>query len=305
MKKIKDWQKSDIEKFEDFFAVNDIVGKDVIEYFANSMIPVTDWSTLFQAGSPVDNIDGKNTYITFSNMDGNWRYKGNCHKGEKENPFSKWLDVFLKEKGINLLEEFSINNNDFKTTISYRNIVEEIKSTTEKEQNEIKNEIIKLDLNNVKIEDYLKYLAESLLPTKDEMKEMLETYGENIYGLEEINQRCELIPNYENLFQLMDKIDVSEKDKELVELCKNSYKENNLQLAYKYWCEIYELHSVKNFNSEEEKTKSMIQLYKTLELFSDEEVYKITDYGKKQVYKEMDYIEVDKQDTEESEEDEI
>lgn len=87
---------------------------------------------------------------------------------------------------------------------------------------------------------------------------------------------------------------VGAKAQELVDLCKKAYAEKDLESAYKYWSEIYDLFlptDEKEYNalSSEERFERFKMQQKYMDQFSDEEVYAITDYGKAQAYKEMGY----------------
>lgn len=59
---------------------------------------------------------------------------------------------------------------------------------------------------------------------------------------------------------------------ELVVKAKKAFANNDLNEAYKAWSEIYDKSEGVNY---------MFELHKVMELFSNEEVYGITDYGKK------------------------
>lgn len=59
---------------------------------------------------------------------------------------------------------------------------------------------------------------------------------------------------------------------ELVVKAKKAFDDNNLDEAYEAWSEIYEKLEGVNY---------MFELHKAMELFSNDEVYGITDYGKK------------------------
>lgn len=181
MKTMKDYQLSEAQTFEEFFVPGDIVGKDVVENFRNVLPPITDYSYLMQMGEPYSFVDGKSTYMTFSNEPEGWVYRGNCHKGEKENPFTKWLNRFLDEKGYDLSEEFETENNDgIKMIFSYENVINSIKNTTEQEQNEIKNMLVMLDFNSADIKDYLRHLSKALIPSRKMVEKLESIYGESI-----------------------------------------------------------------------------------------------------------------------------
>lgn len=59
---------------------------------------------------------------------------------------------------------------------------------------------------------------------------------------------------------------------ELVVKAKKAFADNNLDEAYEAWCEIYD---------KLEEVNYMVEFHKAMELFSNDEVYGITDYGKK------------------------
>lgn len=85
-KTMEDWNNSKENYFESFFKPGDIVDQDVVEYFVNSLPPVTLREYFVQAGEPynhrVDPEDKicKATYPTFERGIENWIYKGNCFK---------------------------------------------------------------------------------------------------------------------------------------------------------------------------------------------------------------------------------
>lgn len=61
---------------------------------------------------------------------------------------------------------------------------------------------------------------------------------------------------------------------EMVINAKKAYKENDLKRAWKYWCKLYD-----TLNTDSEK--NLREYHQSMELFTNEEVYDITDYGKK------------------------
>lgn len=184
MKTMKDWEKSNMEKFEDFVMKGDVVGKDVVEHFRNTMIPKTDTSYLMQMGEPQNYIDGKTTYMTFENTPEGWKYKGDCYAGESRTPFEKWLDTFIDEKGLDLTEEFKSEKNGIKIRFEYKDVLDFIKTLPDKEQLDVKNILVKLDYLNKDIKDFLQNLSEAIIPSPKQVKEMEEIYGESIYGIE-------------------------------------------------------------------------------------------------------------------------
>lgn len=189
MKTLKEWEKSNTYYFEEFFIPGDIVGEDVINEMRNSVPPVTNNAYIMQAGEPYSHIDGKPTYMTFVNTANGWEYRGNCFRGEEYNPFTKWLDTFLEEKGLDLTQEFKqTNENGISMTFSYQDIVEQIKHCPEKEQdngvNGIKGMLVRIDMANGDVLDYFRHLSKALIPDKETVEELEDIYGESI-GLEQ------------------------------------------------------------------------------------------------------------------------
>ncbi len=83
-----DWHNSKAICFEDFCKPGDIVGKDIVNEFLNSVPPITHYETFIQAGEPYgtrfDSEDNKwkETYTTFEKEAVHWIYKGNCFKNK-------------------------------------------------------------------------------------------------------------------------------------------------------------------------------------------------------------------------------
>lgn len=71
----------------------------------------------------------------------------------------------------------------------------------------------------------------------------------------------------------------------LVKKCKEAYRSNNLDLAGKYWNEIYEKYAPSIKEDEKTRYEKYEKLNKLMSDFTDEEVYDITDYLKEQEYK--------------------
>lgn len=81
----------------------------------------------------------------------------------EENSFNNWLDTFIKEKGIDLNETFTIESNGQAHIFEIGNIIENIKATSSNEQNAIKDMIVKIDFHNGDVVDYFKHLAKALV----------------------------------------------------------------------------------------------------------------------------------------------
>lgn len=180
MKTMKDWEKSEIDSFDFFFLPGDIVGKDVVEHFRNLEIPITDNEYIMQMGEPQNFIDGKNVYMTFAKEHKGWVYKGNCHKGEKQTPFEKWLNTFIEEKEIDISEEFKSTKDGISQIFTYREVLDNFKMTSEREQQEIKEKIIEIDFYNADVKEFIRHMSKALLPSREEVKKLEEIYGKSI-----------------------------------------------------------------------------------------------------------------------------
>lgn len=74
---------------------------------------------------------------------------------------------------------------------------------------------------------------------------------------------------------------------ELIDKCRQAYKEHNLKLAYNYWEKIHELLSNKLEECKEDgeqRWKVYAEYYNSINQISNQEVYDITDYSKEQAY---------------------
>lgn len=84
-----------------------------------------------------------------------------------------------------------------------------------------------------------------------------------------------------------------EKYQELVDKCKQAYENNNLKLAYKYWCDIFDttLDELDKCGRDDDiKTYKIWSKHNEyLKQFTNEQVYAITDFGKMLAYREMGY----------------
>jgi hypothetical protein len=71
--------------------------------------------------------------------------------------------------------------------------------------------------------------------------------------------------------------------KNLVEIAKSYFKENDMENASKAWCEIYDLYDDmynEDTHNEEERMKLFTEFQSVMRLFTDDEVFGITDYLK-------------------------
>lgn len=79
---------------------------------------------------------------------------------------------------------------------------------------------------------------------------------------------------------------------ELVNKCKQAYKENDLTSAYEFWKKIYNVLDEKlsqfDINNDNERYKCYEEFNKYISQFDNQEVYDITDYGKQKAYKQLE-----------------
>lgn len=79
---------------------------------------------------------------------------------------------------------------------------------------------------------------------------------------------------------------------ELVNKCKQAYKENNLTSAYEFWRKIYDILDERlskfDIKNDEERNKCYEEFNKYMKQFTNQEVYDITDFGKQKAYKQME-----------------
>ena len=72
---------------------------------------------------------------------------------------------------------------------------------------------------------------------------------------------------------------------ELVNKCKQAYKDKNLRNAWKYWEEIYNISDKKldnlDLTDDKQRLDVLKECQKYINQFTDDEVYEITNYGKK------------------------
>lgn len=72
---------------------------------------------------------------------------------------------------------------------------------------------------------------------------------------------------------------------DLVNLCKEAYRNNDLDLAGKYWNQIYEKYAPSIKEDEKTRYEKYEKLNELMSNFTDEEVYKITDYLREKEYR--------------------
>lgn len=78
--------------------------------------------------------------------------------------FSKWIDTFISEKGIDTDECFEVKGKEDSVHIfDYGFVIECIKKTSDREKEAIKKQLIKIDFVNGNVRDFLQYLANALV----------------------------------------------------------------------------------------------------------------------------------------------
>lgn len=82
MKTYKEWMDSDTKTIEEYLNVGDEVDNEIIEHFTEILPPKTCNLCMLQVGEPSYHIDGKALYMTFTNENSKWIYKGDCFKGK-------------------------------------------------------------------------------------------------------------------------------------------------------------------------------------------------------------------------------
>ncbi len=78
------------------------------------------------------------------------------------NVFDEWLDVFIKEKGIDLDKVFTVRGPSGTNRVPYGVVIEHMKIAPKHEQRQLKNMLVKLDFRNSSIEKYLEHLGKAI-----------------------------------------------------------------------------------------------------------------------------------------------
>ena len=80
----------------------------------------------------------------------------------KKEDFREWLDTFLDEKDIDLETIIEIPGESGVNLIPVKCVLDTIKSTSKKEQEEIKKILVKIDFNDGDVLHFMKYLAQAI-----------------------------------------------------------------------------------------------------------------------------------------------
>lgn len=77
--------------------------------------------------------------------------------------FSRWLDTFLSEKGIDLEDRFTVHGPVWgENDMAYQNVVDVMKQAPAHEQAGIKNMLVRIDFKNGDVRHYLRHLAQAI-----------------------------------------------------------------------------------------------------------------------------------------------
>ena len=76
--------------------------------------------------------------------------------------FSKWIDTFLSEKGIDGEHALTVTGPSGENSIPVACLVEMMKSAPKHEQQGIKTMIVKIDFRNGDVLDYFRHLARAV-----------------------------------------------------------------------------------------------------------------------------------------------
>ena len=130
------------------------------------------------------------------------------HTAKKEKAktsFEKWLDLFIKEKGIDLEDIITVETTENTHYFEIGNIIENIKRTSKEEQAKIKDTIVKIDFNNGDVIDYFKELARALANNYDKEIKQPEYYvGQEVYLEQDHKFRIDEINEEKGTVSLLD-----------------------------------------------------------------------------------------------------
>lgn len=76
--------------------------------------------------------------------------------------FAKWIDTFIKEKGIDPEQVLTVSGPSGENSIPVGCLVDAMKAAPKPEQSGIKNMIVKIDFRNGNVLDYFKHLAQAI-----------------------------------------------------------------------------------------------------------------------------------------------
>ena len=171
---------------------------------------------------------------------------------QEDTSFNKWLDIFIREKEIDLDYTFTIEDEGITHIFELGNVIENIKTTSKEEQNAIKDMIVKIDFNNGDVVDYFKHLAKALVKNyyQIEEQEIIPEKQENKTELEDLKPQVKRKRrNKIEYFDLHPEIPIAER---------NNFKIDNNDLG---------------IGGKKEKYKNSIEAIKVLKLCEEQNRY--------------------------------
>jgi hypothetical protein len=91
------------------------------------------------------------------------RKRRKVRRGRARGGFSRWLDTFLSEKGIDLEDRFTVQGPEWgENDMAYEHVVDAIKRAPAHEQAGIKDMLVKIDFKNGDVRHYLRHLAQAI-----------------------------------------------------------------------------------------------------------------------------------------------
>lgn len=86
---------------------------------------------------------------------------------QTDKKFSEWLDTFISEKGIDLEETFTFeDDNTGFNVMPYGVVIEAAHGASLEEQNIIKATLVKIDFIDGDVRHYLRHLGQSMVASK-------------------------------------------------------------------------------------------------------------------------------------------
>jgi hypothetical protein len=76
--------------------------------------------------------------------------------------FANWLDTFLKEKGVDLEQSFTVEGKSGPNYMAVANVVDAMKFAPAHEQEKIKTTFVKIDFANGDVMHFIKHLAQAI-----------------------------------------------------------------------------------------------------------------------------------------------
>lgn len=85
VKTYADWNGSG-KDLSQFLQVGDAVDDQMAWYFLEVLPPATNLTNLIQIGEPYSHVQGRPTFSTLHRENGQWIYRGHCHRGQHTEP---------------------------------------------------------------------------------------------------------------------------------------------------------------------------------------------------------------------------